>query len=113
MKITLNKADVIEKARAGWLAGKLQCQQSGFVPETDEPIPSTACRYSGPCVIGIGLTPEQQEYCDAQVATRVRSLWYDGHIDCSKEDMEFFDRLQTAHDCFNIDVLNEMLGVDF
>lgn len=111
MKIVLNKADVIEKARAAFLRGELQCQQDGFIPDSEDTF--FLCSYSGPCAIGASLSEEQRSFLDRQDAPRIRSLWYDGHIECSREEMLFLDELQTAHDTNNVSALNELLGIDF
>lgn len=108
MKIVLNKARIVAKAREAYLKGELQCQKADFQPGDD-----FVCLYASPCAIGAALTPEQREFLDARTAPRIRSLWYDGYVECSKDDMKFLDNLQVAHDARNFDELNVLLGVDF
>lgn len=107
MKIVLNKTDVIEKARAAFLRGELQCQQEGFTPSF------TPCRYDGPCAIGVALTRSQRNYLEYEMgAGGIKSFCDDGIVVCSAEDAEFFDLLQSAHDIGSLERLGRLLGVE-
>lgn len=54
------------------------------------------CQYSGPCVIGVCLTPEQQIALDEVIPTGISSLIANGLV--TTDDDTFFKQAQEYHD---------------
>lgn len=89
---------VFEAAVAAYNEGSLQCQQPGL--ETTLPENRT-CRYSGPCVIGVAMTPEQRKYFDTNrdgtpCSKMISLLIQEGDVETN--DRNFLIKLQEAHD---------------
>lgn len=56
------------------------------------------CKYSGPCAIGVMLTPKQKEYIECGEFKAIYSLLLAKIIVAPKEQIDDIRQLQQAHD---------------
>lgn len=99
-------AEIKAKALAALEAGQLQCQR----PDFDQ----TQCCYTGPCAIGIALTPKNAAFLD-EIGDNIKGLIYEGKVEINPADADqgtvinTLSRIQIAHDIGAIDLLRERL----
>jgi len=98
-------ADIRAKGLAALDLEMLQCQQPGFVGDAD------SCVYSGPCIIGVVISPEDRAYLDeGGEPTPIRDFLQNGTVIPSPDTpAEWLIELQSAHDHNDQEALRQLL----